>query len=360
MKLGSTEASPGGKAKAGMLMDPAMAKAWEDATRPLWVVSKDNTYQTIIAEPLEARNTATTKHLNLAALKLPAVALNFVLPPLIFLVASVPLCSVMRKNADGQETYFQVRLGRGVYVWVLIAAVPLILACLSFVRTRKKGLDTSWPMLSIVLFGAALITGTITGEMTWKFFMQPFYVIDSMKAYPNISPADVPGQQVMDAGRVHFSSTSKVDISMTMSFTDWNMYCIAPIVDTSVATMSNYDYWAVGIDCCNADDMSFRCGDIDSTTARSGLREINEAHRNYYRLAVQQAEAAYNIHSEHPIFFFWVQDPLKLVSFFYEDGFKHFMCACIMHFATNTAVLAAATVVLIRPQDTAGLATLGL
>jgi len=331
-----------------MLKDPGMAKAYEDATRPLWLVNKGDDKYNAVSSLEEGEATKAKRFLNLAALRLPAVALNFVVPPLIFLLASVPLCSVIH-----------YRMGRGVYVWLLLAALPLALACLSFVRTKRKGLDIRWVGLSIFLFGAALVGGAVLGEVTWRVFMQPFHTINSMKAYPNISPVDVPGQQIMDAGRVHFTGNTQVDLSMTMSFTDWNMYCIAPIVDRSLP-MEHYDYWAVGIDCCSTDDLSFRCGDIDSATAKSGLRDISEDHRTYFRLAVQQAEAAYGIHARHPVFFFWVEDPLKLLGYFYEDGFKHWMCACVMHFALNTAILVAGTVAFIHPKDGAGLATLGL
>mmetsp|Transcript_64335 Transcript_64335/g.119591 ORF Transcript_64335/g.119591 Transcript_64335/m.119591 type:complete len:379 (-) Transcript_64335:50-1186(-) len=338
------------EARASMLQDPDVAKAYEDATRPLWLVSKTkDKYDAVPESSLEEGEASKAKRfLNLAALRLPAVALNFVIPPLIFLLASVPLCSVVH-----------YRMGRGVYIWLLLAAVPLALACLSFVRTKRKGLDIRWIGLSMFLFAAALVGGAILGEVTWRVFMKPFHIINSMKAYPDISPVDVPGQQIMDAGRVHFSSNTQVDLSMTMSFTDWSMYCVAPIVDRNLP-MEKYDYWAVGTDCCSTDDLSFRCGDIDSATARSGLRDISEDHRTYFRLAVQQAEAAYGIHAQHPIFFYWVEDPLKLIGYFYEDGFKHWMCACVMHFALNTAVLIGATVAFIHPKDSAGLATLGL
>eukprot|EP00439_Symbiodinium_sp_Y106_P075243 s846_g14.t2 len=72
---------------------------------------------------------------------------------------------------------------------------------------------------------------------------------------------------------------------------------VAPIVGPGVSTplRQTYDFWAIGKDCCSVGASDFRCGSWGSTQAHTGLREVNEADLEYYRLAVQQAASLYDI-----------------------------------------------------------------
>ncbi|CAE7320589.1 ppiA [Symbiodinium natans] len=69
--------------------------------------------------------------------------------------------------------------------------------------------------------------------------------------------------------------------------------------------------------------------------ARSGLRYLDEGKRQYFRLAVQQAEASFGIKANHPLFFTWTQDPLALVTGKVEAAWRFFMVTVAAHFFTN-------------------------
>lgn len=100
---------------------------------------------------------------------------------------------------------------------------------------------------------------------------------------------------------------------MAMGFKYHETYCVAPLVDahTTKDEVATFDMWAVGVNCCTGDHGTFRCGDVDNPKARAGIRQIiDKEARSYFRLAVEQAEAAYGIKATHPVFFFWTQDPL--------------------------------------------------
>merc|ERR1719321_1955696 len=129
-----------------------------------------------------------------------------------------------------------------------------------------------------------------------------------------------------------------------MGFRDYKLFCVAPIV-IGTAPLQNYDFFAVGTDCCNGVASDFRCGDYNKPNARAGLRLMREEERAYYRLAVQQAEAAYNIRSAHPLFFEWLEDPLDETNAWQEAGFQHYMVASISHLSFNVFCIAMTVVI---------------
>merc|ERR1740117_1224213 len=115
--------------------------------------------------------------------------------------------------------------------------------------------------------------------MNYWMNMQPYYDVDNLNTYPSIYPAHEKGQQMMDAGRVYFADGTVLDGAKAMAF--------------------------------------------NNPHARAGLRLMHPEQRPFYRLAVQQAEAAYNIKATHPIFFRWMQDPVGDVNKYAADGMKY-------------------------------------
>lgn len=79
----------------------------------------------------------------------------------------------------------------------------------------------------------------------------------------------------------------------------------------------------------------------DNAVAQAGLRQIGDEQRRFYRLAVQQAEAAYGIQAPNPVFFHWVHDPQMQESLFFEVGLQNLILANSIHFAANVAALVA-------------------
>merc|ERR1711866_4659 len=108
------------------------------------------------------------------------------------------------------------------------------------------------------------------------------------------------------------------------------MFCVAPITrGTNNETLLHYDFWAVGVGCCSGLKPDFHCKNFNNPHAKGGLRLMRDDERAFYRLAVQQAEAAYNIKAVHPLFFEWVQDPIDEMAQLEEFGMRNFhMGAC--------------------------------
>jgi len=227
-------------------------------------------------------------------------------------------------------------------VWpiAILAFLPVIFSAFGTLRSYRIGLDCRWAVSSTILFAVAFVAGMLLGDINYLTNMHHFYFISSLKSYSNIKPAEVSGTQLMDAGRVQFAEGTKLLIDMGMSFTMWDTYCVAPLGSSAGGpSLASYDLWAVGKNCCRSDNPTFACGEYQNPNARSGLRQTNEAERLYYALAVQQAEAAYDITARHPIFFHWVEDADSTMQQYFTKGFRAWVFMIFCHMTINSFVV---------------------
>eukprot|EP00930_Biecheleria_cincta_P044691 TRINITY_DN3076_c0_g1_i1.p1 TRINITY_DN3076_c0_g1~~TRINITY_DN3076_c0_g1_i1.p1 ORF type:complete len:310 (-),score=64.94 TRINITY_DN3076_c0_g1_i1:116-1045(-) len=238
---------------------------------------------------------------------------------------------------------FHVRYQQPHLAWGLLL-VGLIATAISFAVARlSKKQQPMWYTFFAIMLGIAVFCSAICGDYVFKRFMEASLDFKNLNSYPAVNPARQRGQQLMDAGRVYFSSGTKIDQKMSMGFQDYSEYCVAPIVN-GAGQLASYDFWAVGVDCCNNPDHEFRCGEYNNPHAASGLRQLDEDKRKFFRLAVEQAEAAYGIKASHPLFFTWTQDPLAIVASQVDAAWKNFFMGIFCFFLLNllgvgTAVL---------------------
>merc|ERR1719240_2540388 len=240
-----------------------------------------------------------------------------------------------------------------VYVVALIGATAVIVNFVmgvSAVQQNRNGhanQDPSWSFFAAFAFLIATVLAIVLGDLNFWHHMQPVYDIQQLNAYPSVNPAKERGGQLMDAGRVYFTDGSKLDFSKSMRFRNFEEYCVVPIVhgDDKPDT-SSYDFWAVGINCCSGLSQEFRCGEFNNPKARSGLRLMRDSQRPFFRLAVQQAEAAYKIKATHPVFFYWMENPTAEVKSYRDDGYKQFLVGVFTHFSFNLLCVVIAVVAL--------------
>lgn len=228
----------------------------------------------------------------------------------------------------------------------LVVVLGFVAVCISGLlahRTRMRDRDPMWYTFSTLALLFAVVVGTIVGDMNYWFNMQPFYDIENLNTYPSVNPAREKGQQLMDAGRVYFADGAALDTRKAIGFKNLDLYCVAPIVQGD-EQLSSYDFWAVGINCCSGVSSDFRCGEFNNPHARSGLRLMRDDQRPFFRLAVQQAEAAYNIKATHPLFFYWMQDPVAEMNAYRDNGFKYYLLGMFTHFAFNLFCVVCAVV----------------
>jgi hypothetical protein len=237
-------------------------------------------------------------------------------------------------------------------LWCWIIAIVGLLAALAIggLAAQKAGqlLDGSahpyaiWLNFLFLTSLIAAVSGIWIGEVNYWENMHPYYDIQSLNEYIAVDPSKNHGKQMMDAGLVRFVDNVTLDRNFAYKFEDFDQYCVAPIsMKSAVETDSKldyYDFWVVGLNCCPSNltrYTDFRCGAFNSSTARQGLRLMEENQRNFYELAVQQATAAHKIKSTFPIFFYWAEDAHDEWKSYYDYGFRYFILAICCAFATQ-------------------------
>lgn len=216
----------------------------------------------------------------------------------------------------------------------------------------KPSHDSKWYAFIFATCLFAWTLAVVSGEANFYTNMQPFYDVQNLNTYSAVDPSQAQGQQLMDAGRVLFSADAKLDLQKAMGFRNKDRYCVAPITvsrgNESSLPLATYDFWAVGINCCSGNQADFHCGEFSNPNAHGGLRLMQEEARPFFRLAVQQAEAAYGIKAAHPLFFTWMQDPIMEVNAYQEEGLKYCLMGVFSHFSLQLFIVAVAVMMFSR------------
>lgn len=256
-------------------------------------------------------------------LNLVAIVTNIILPWLVFSGLYAALS-------------FSLHYSRPKLTWTLVAASIGAAALTGFVAYRRKlrENDPMWYTFAALALFLATVLAVVGGDMNYWYNMEPYYNINNLNSYPSVNPLREKGRQLMDAGRLYFAEGSQLDISKSIGFKNMDQYCVAPIV-FGEDQLASYDFWAVGVNCCNGLAGDFRCGEFDNPQARAGLRLMRDDQRPFFRLAVQQAEAAFNIKAEHPIFVYWLQDPVAEMGTYRSMGIKLYLLGVFTHLAFN-------------------------
>lgn len=210
---------------------------------------------------------------------------------------------------------------------MLTLAIIMVVALAEFLRHKhrqREGLKTqseqaavaarsgepriSHVLLLCILLLFALPAAYISGSINYHDLMFPWYSMQLLHTYSSIDPKDIGGQQVMDAGQVHFVNSTRLILQKSFGLKNSDFYCVAPI-GSGDEPLASYDFWAVGLNCCTNAPGSFKCGEWSNDKAHAGLRLIAPERSDFYHLAMVAAQATFKIRSTHPLFFEWVEEP---------------------------------------------------
>jgi len=247
------------------------------------------------------------------------VLLNFLIPWFLF-------CSLYAVMCFEYHYFYESKC------MMLVVAGFLFSFFIGYLAYTKKGRDRDpmWYMFCAICCFLACLSAFIAGDFVYNRYLLPFYEIENLNTYPSVNPGVETGSQMLDAGKIYFGEGTGLDMRRSMSFRNGALYCVAPIVSGDVP-LKTYDFWAVGENCCSSVAADYRCGQYDNPYARSGLRMMTDSKRYYYHLAVKQAEAAFGIKATRPLFFHWVQDPIKELNKYKIDGRKAYIIGIGMH-----------------------------
>lgn len=203
------------------------------------------------------------------------------------------------------------------------------------------------PMWYLFCFVTSLVlwtTGVIAGDVLYISYFSKYYDITNLGMYSGINPSRSHGQELMDASRIMFQEGTYVDTDKSMSFRDTVSYCVAPVT-LGAEPLAQYDFWAVGTDCCSSSPGDFRCGSSNVPGALGGLRVFDDSAQGMYRLAVQQAQAKHHIQAEHPIFLKWETDAVKTTDNYWNKGLHGFIAGMAIVAALQAVAVIVAVIV---------------
>lgn len=275
------------------------------------------------------------------------------------------------------------------HFWLAVFLGPFVglLLCIAMsltARNRLRRVDYNMrPALTLsICLWLAFVLGMVAGDRSYWWYMTNFYTYRDLATYNDIDPSTDKGQSYMDVGQIYFKEGSKVERAEMMAYKSALTYCVAPItaqtlwntgseaIETGgpmkIPDSGTVDFWAVGTDCCSTQDRSFNCGDANNTNARAGLRLLRDDARPFYFLAVQEWVAKHCpvddntasgraknaplvcLPARHPLFFYWVQDPLLQVDQYQVKAQSLFSLHLFTFFILDTAVTLGALWLLFR------------
>lgn len=234
--------------------------------------------------------------------------------------------------------------------WLMVHLCLLVVVLVTVYTIKQRlrlGRDApterapSWMVFMSLSLIVAWLLGLSLGETNYYSNLKPYYDYLNLNTYHDIYPNRVRGQQIMDAGAIVFTEGSHVDVKHSQGFRNGEVYCVAPIV-LGKDTLATYDFWAIGKDCCSGTQPDFHCEGFNDPSAKGALRLMRDTDRPFYRLAVQQAEATYDIKATHPLFFHWVHDVSTTVESWHHAGWQLFYAGVFAYFLVQAFLVAVA------------------
>lgn len=222
---------------------------------------------------------------------------------------------------------------------VSVCVLVEVFIAMFFVMERKRWVGfLGW----LVFF--ATVAGVGAGLFNEYAYMAYYHKYMALNEYSNVLPT-APVTSVLDAGVLHFASSSFLDTQRSTAFLSFSSpgttFCVAPVLDGTFKSTDEVGIWAVGQNCCGK-RASFYCDDADkgSTSAvvllpakevlPEWLTDLGVANNNYadYMQAIKLASASFGTSLGNEIrFVHWIADTQGFIETFHHQGLQFFFDA---------------------------------
>lgn len=225
------------------------------------------------------------------------------------------------------------------FVQTVVAFATLIAvgALFAFGSTKRAlGKDRPWMWWFGLIWNQAAVVGLVVGFFLYYRDLAYYLKYEEMRTYTNVAAAQE-STSFGDGSMFLFTEDSRLDSMRSVGYKSrWtgDSYCVAPLVDLVMQQEDEVQYWAVGINCCNARAL-FQCDDAEDFQTRSALRVLGpeDVARPFmqwavrgdeyprYASALALEEAVYNIKaSKKPVLVRWTKNPIALKDSFYNSA----------------------------------------
>lgn len=298
--------------------------------RPQEAIFSD--YNPLVQDKLKKRRSVFSPHQKLRMNIVP-MFLNLFVPWAVFVFA-MGLTST-------KIMYSYPTVVNFLLVLLLISWIVLVVAA---IWARVYEPYPTWFTHFALSVGVAAILGYHFGMASYQQFGYKYHAIKDLKVMKDVDVGITPGSSLTDVGIVHFKAGHGLSPTLSWHFKSGSLYCVSPILSNLTLPLNQqYDYWAIGKDCCSVAASDFRCGSWGNVGSKGGIREMSEGETEKFRLAVQQAESLFNIRAPRPIFLKWSADPSIEVDSWNRTVFQNFIfCStvafivCIFSVAMHT------------------------
>merc|ERR1719182_1053529 len=216
--------------------------------------------------------------------------------------------------------------------------VPIFVIILAASMMASGYAEKKMMLLSLgLLMAFAAASGVLVGYVDYSWYMRLYNAYEDGRGYDNVLPTE-PAAAHIDAGKIIFSSTARVDETKSIGFNDGMMYCVAPIVAPNQG--SRIEYWAVGTNCCGRRS-KFSC-DASANPGQGGIVQLDSGFFrtnavDVWSLAVKVAEAQFDLQSApHAMFVKYVADPDYEHQRQFERGMLLWLAASGIFLIVNT------------------------
>lgn len=227
---------------------------------------------------------------------------------------------------------FHKSFGWSVFIFLVCLIVS---AGVTIFGARKRD-QRMWILIMGFLCALVTFVGLFFGFFMYYRHLVYYQRYMEMRTYSNVGGSQATSG-FNDGSMFLFTQDTRLDVMRSVGYKSrWTgeTYCVAPVVDSTMTSANQINFWAVGDNCCLARG-EFVCGDAEDAQTMSALvlLEPEDVVRPFMRWAVAGSvypryiksihlqEAAYATRAAQNIkLLYWVKDPIAKQNAYYDDA----------------------------------------